>query len=313
MKSENQTVVHDFFLLAFQDIPRFKYCLFVVFLLLYLVTLVGNLLIITTVYIDVHLHNPMYFFLSHLSFSEIVFTTNMVPNMLSAVLHEGTFISISGCIAQFYVFSTSTTAECLLLTAMSYDRYLAICSPLLYSSIMSQRLCLRLAVLCWLSGFFISVISAVALSQLWFCGPYIIDHFFCDLAPILQLSCSDTFFLEMEDFVLSFPVLVFPIVFIVVTYVKIISTILQIPSNTGREKAFSTCSSHLTVVCTYFGTLISIYMAPSSENSFTINKVLSLLYTIVTPLINPFIYSLRSNDIRLSLVKLFKNLKEIGI
>ncbi|XP_063302635.1 olfactory receptor 1468-like [Pelobates fuscus] len=310
MSLENQTVIHEFILLAFSNIYTGRFLIFLFLLLIYLVTLVGNLLIIFAFYFNVHLHSPMYFFLGNFYFSEIVFTANITPNMLVIIFHGGVIISTNNCITQYYIYWVSTFAECLLLTVMSYDRYLAICSPLHYSSIMSQRHCLHLVVWSWLTSFLLPVIEGIWLSELPFCGYNIIDHFVCDLAPVLQLSCSDTSFLEMTDFILSFPVFVFPIIFIIICYIRIISTILKIPSRTGRKKAFSTCSSHLIVVCTYYGTLVFIYMTPSTDNSFTVKNVLSLVYIVVTPLINQFIYSLRSKEIRLAIVKLFSRFWE---
>ncbi|KAM9313354.1 olfactory receptor 10A7-like [Gastrophryne carolinensis] len=244
----------------------------------------------------------MYFFLGHLSISEVVFTTNIIPNMLHMVLHNGGYISLEDCVTQFFMFSSSTTAECLLLTVMSYDRFLAICRPLHYSALMTKQMCLQLAGGSWLTGIAVSLPAAVLISMLQFCGPNVIDHFFCDLAPVLQLSCSDTSILETQDLVLSFPILVFPFICIIVTYIQIIVTILKIPSSTGKQKAFSTCSSHLLVVCIYFGTLIIVYMTPSVDHS--INKSLALLYTVGTPLLNPIIYSLRNKEIMVAIKKL---------
>uniref|UniRef100_A0A8C5M3A3 Olfactory receptor n=1 Tax=Leptobrachium leishanense TaxID=445787 RepID=A0A8C5M3A3_9ANUR len=305
---ENQTTMHEFLLLAF-NIKSGRVLLFSFLLLVYLVTLIGNLLIIAATYFDVNLHSPMYYFLSNLSLSEIVFTTNIMPNLLNTTLHGERMMSQGSCIVQYYMFSSSTTAECLLLTVMSYDRYLAICNPFHYSSMMTLWICLQLVLWSWIAGFMLSIIEALLLSQMSYCGSTVIDHFFCDLVPLMQLSCSDTYAIEMTDFVLSFPILVCPIIFIIVSYAKIISTILRIPSVTGRKKAFSTCSSHLIVVCTYYGTCIFIYMTPAMEDSFTLKKVLSLLYIMVTPLINPFIYSLRNKDISMSFIKLSKRLK----
>ncbi|KAM9313355.1 olfactory receptor 11L1-like [Gastrophryne carolinensis] len=293
--------VQNFFLRTFQDLYSAK-LFFSLLLLVYLAILLGNLLIILIVHKDVHLQTPMYFFLGHLSLCEVVFTTNIIPNMLHMVLRNGAYIALRDCVTQCYVFSSSTTVECLLLTAMSYDRFLAICRPLHYSYLMTRQLCLQLTGCSWLSGILISLPAVVLISMLPFCGPNVIDHFFCDLAPILQLSCSDASFIETEVFVLSFPVLVFPVIFIIITYIQIILTILKIPSTSGKQKTFSTCSSHLIVVCTYFGTLIIVYMTPSVDRS--INKMLALLYTVGTPLLNPIIYSFRNKEIKDAIKKL---------
>ncbi|XP_072254792.1 olfactory receptor 11A1-like [Pyxicephalus adspersus] len=298
---DNQTV-QEFILLVFEITRDIRFLFFSTLLLIYLAILAGNLLVITMVHRAVNLQTPMYFLLGHLSFAEVLFTTNIVPNMLNTVLCNGGLITLEGCITQFFMFSSSTTAECLLLSIMSYDRFLAICSPLQYSSLMTQHLCLKLVCSSWLTGIVISLPAAILISKLHFCGSNVIDHFFCDLAPILQLSCSDTTFLEMEDLILSFPVLVFPLIFIVVTYIRIIFVICRIPTSSGKQKAFSTCSSHLLVVCTYYGTLIIVYMTPSVDHS--VSKLLALLYIVGTPLLNPIIYSLRSREIRDSLKKL---------
>eukprot|EP00079_Xenopus_tropicalis_P015503 XP_004913277.2 PREDICTED: olfactory receptor 10A7-like [Xenopus tropicalis] len=309
MALENQTAVQEFLLVAFQNIDKLKFLLFFSVFTVYLLALFGNILIIILVSTDPKLHSPMYFFLCHLSTSEILFITSIVPNMLYVILSKVGTISFGSCVTQYYLFSSTTSVECLLLAVMSYDRYLAICVPLHYSAIMNKRLCLYLVALCWVTGFGLSLIALAFMSHMDFCGSGIIDHFFCDLAPILNLSCSDTSFLEMEDFVLCFVFLIFPFVIIIVTYIRIILTILRIKSTTGKNKAFSTCSSHLTVVCTYYGTLIVIYMMPSTEYSSIGNKTSAILYTVVTPMLNPIIYSLRNNDIRISLRNISKRLQ----
>ncbi|XP_063302637.1 olfactory receptor 1468-like [Pelobates fuscus] len=310
MSFQNRTEVQEFLLLAFNYIHKYRFLLLYVLIFIYMVTLVGNLLIIITSYFTVYLHSPMYFFLSNFSFSEIVFSTNIIPNLLYTILHGKAIISKTSCITQYYMYSSSTSVECLLLAVMSYDRYLAICNPLHYSSIMTIKLCLHLVTSTWFTSCMLSVAEAVQLSEMFFCDSAVIDHFFCDLGPLIQLSCSDTSTIEMTDFILCFPILVFPVVFIIISYINIISSILHISSTLGRKKAFSTCSSHLIVISTYYGTCIFIYMTPLIENAVTIKKVLSLLYIVVTPLINPFIYSLRNKDIRLSIVKLCRKVKE---
>ncbi|MEE6505914.1 hypothetical protein FKM82_007380 [Ascaphus truei] len=282
MLGKNHTIVTEFLLLGFQNLHNFKILLFTVFLVTYIMTISNNLLIIALVSTSHQLHSPMYFFLAHLSLSDILLTTGFVPNMLRLIWGEGGTMSVAGCISQLHFYFCSGAAESLLLTVMSYDRYLAICHPLRYTTIMNFKLCLQLVIWSWLLGFIFTLFLILPISQLQFCGPNVIDHIFCDFAPLLKHSCSDTSFLEMEDFVLTFPVFLLPFV---------------IPSTTGRQKAFSTCSSHISVVGTYYGTLIMIYVIPSSEHSFTINKVLSLLYTVVTPFFNPLIYSLRNQEI----------------
>ncbi|XP_075434055.1 olfactory receptor 11A1-like [Ascaphus truei] len=304
MFQENQTKVTEFLLLGFQSLQPFNVALFILFLMIYIITLAANLLIIILVSNSQSLKSPMYFFLCHLSLSDMLLTTNISPNMLHVVLNGGGIIYVTGCITQFYFHGISTSAETFLLTVMSLDRYLAICNPLRYTSIMDIRLCLHLVTWIWLIAFLLMICLVFPICQLQFCGPHIIDHYFCDFDPLLELSCSDTSIVKLGDFVLAIPTILFPFVFITSTYVSISLTILRIPSTTGRQKAFSTCSSHLAVVGTFYGTIIAIYMAPSGGQSFNVNKVLSLLYTVGTPLFNPIIYSLRNQEIKLALNKI---------
>ncbi|XP_073493334.1 olfactory receptor 5G9-like [Phyllobates terribilis] len=283
---------------------------FLLFLILYSVTISGNIMIAILVSISPNLKHPMFFFLGHLSIFDIMFTTNIVPKMLCAIVNDGVTISFAGCIIQLEFFGISLVAECLLLAVMSYDRYLAICNPLRYVYIMDPNLCILLVAICWVLGFTISLVTVIMTSKQDFCGPRIIDHFFCDLVPLLKLSCSDTSSVILENILLATPLTLFPLVFITVTYIYIFITILKIPSTSGRQKAFSTCSSHLTVVGMFYGTLVSLYVVPSNGNSLNANKVLSLLYTFVTPLFNPIIYSLRNKEIRVALRRYAFNKKE---
>ncbi|XP_040197758.1 olfactory receptor 11L1-like [Rana temporaria] len=294
----NTSLSMGFILLGFQELYGLQNYLFTFFLLIYVMTICGNLLIITLVVNTKNLQTPMYFFLTLLSLSDLILSTNIVPKMLHVVVNVRTYISFVGCITQFYFFSFSECLECLLLTVMSYDRYLAICNPLNYISIMNNILCKNLIVTCWMLSISISFINALSLGLLEFCGSNIIDHFFCDYSPLIELSCSETSLVQLEVTLLSFPVLVIPFIIITFSYIHIIKIILRIPSNTGRQKAFSTCSSHLTVVSTYYVTLISMYGFPIKGQSLKISKVLSLLYTVGTPLMNPVIYSLRNKDIK---------------
>ncbi|KAM5171663.1 olfactory receptor 1468-like [Mantella aurantiaca] len=272
--------------------------LFTLVLIIYIGTICGNFLIIFLIYYSKTLHSPMYFFLSQLSVSDIMLTTDIAPNMLNILLHEQTSISFSGCITQYYVFGSIETFECYLLTVMSYDRYLAICSPLHYVSIMNQTLCVKLVVASWLLSFFMTFISTLAICQLEFCGPNVIDYLYCDINPLMELSCSDTSRVQMDNFFLGFLVLVLPFLMIVVSYTRIVLTLLKIPSFSGRLKTFSTFSSHLTVVFIFYGTLIAAYLMPKEQQSQIVSKIMPILYTIFTPFLNPFIYSLRNNDIK---------------
>ncbi|XP_072006537.1 olfactory receptor 11L1-like [Engystomops pustulosus] len=301
-KENNQTWVNEVLLLGFQNLQGFRVIVFLLLLFIYVLAICGNLLIITLVSNTKSLHTPMYFFLVQLSVSDIMLTTTIVPNMLYLVLNKEELMYFVGCFIQFYFFGVSECSECLHLTVMSYDRYLAICSPLRYSTLMQRVFCQKLVSLSWILSLCVMWLEVITISMLRFCGNNIIDHFFCDLFPLLDLSCSDTSMVQLEIVLLSIPVLVFPFVFIIISYIFIISSILKIPSITGRHKAFSTCSSHLTVVSLFYGTLFSSYVLPTRDKSVN-GKVLPLLYTVMTPLINPIIYSLRNKEMKNALDK----------
>ncbi|XP_075061712.1 olfactory receptor 6B1-like [Mixophyes fleayi] len=303
MEDVNQTTVTKFLLLGFQNQQMLNDLLFVIFLIVFILTLVGNLMIIMLVAKAQSLKCPMYFFLSHLSFSDILLSSTITPKMLHIIKSGGSFINTTDCIIQLFFYSGTTTAECLLLTVMSYDRYLAICKPLHYNSIMDIKLRLYLGVWPWVIGFMVALLLLVFVCNFKFCGPYIIDHYLCDLAPILELTCSDHSTLDIVDFMLTIPFIIFPFFFIAFTYISIFATILKISSTFGRQRTFSTCSSHLIVVSMYYGTLMNVYMIPSNLYSYNVNKIVSPLYTTGTPLLNPIIYSLRNQEIKVALCK----------
>ncbi|KAM4675896.1 olfactory receptor 5P66-like [Discoglossus pictus] len=300
----NQTQSVEFLLLGFQTLYSFKALFFIVFLLMYIAILSGNILIIILVTISAQLNIPMFFFVKHLAIGDVLLTTNIIPNMLHIILREKETLSILSCISQLYFFGISGFAQCFLLAVMSYDRYLAICNPLRYSSIMNAKTCLQLASGCWLLVFILISSETVLLFQLQFCGLNYINHFFCDFGPLVELSYSDTSTLLLLDFVISIFMFFVPFIFIIMTYIYIFITILKITSTIGKKKAFSTCSTHLAIVSTYYGTLMTVYMGPSDENSLSENKFRSLMYIVVTPLMNPIIYSLRNLEIRGVLKKL---------
>ncbi|KAM9312342.1 olfactory receptor 10A7-like [Gastrophryne carolinensis] len=293
-----QRNVSTIIFLGFHNLERFNLLLFIFVLLIYCVTICGNLLIITLVSYSKTLHTPMYFFLTQLSVADVMLSTDIAPNMLKIFLQEKTAISFPGCVTQFYFFGLSEASECLLLMMMSYDRYLAICSPLHYASMMNQALCAKLILTCWLAGCCVASISTHGVCQLQFCGPNVIDHFFCDFTPLAELSCADATLILMEATLLSFPVVVIPFVVIAGSYTKIVRSILKISSSSGRMKSFSTCSSHLTVVSIFYGTLTATYMLPNKKQSQMISRALAMLYTVFTPFFNPIIYSLRNKDIK---------------
>ncbi|KAM9312221.1 olfactory receptor 1E5-like [Gastrophryne carolinensis] len=265
--------------------------------MIYCVTVCGNLLTIILVSYSKTLHTPMYIFLTQLSIADIVLTCDIVPNILK-LLNQCISISFSCCLTQYAFFAFTEAAEIFLLMVMSYDRYLAICFPLHYTSIMTHVLCTQLITSSWILGCCVALILTLGICQLQFCGPNTIDHFFCDLGPLMELSCSDTSSMQMQDIVLCILGVVVPFLVIVVSYLRIVSVILKISSSSGRQKAFSTCSSHLTVVSMFYGTLIVIYMLPSKGQLEMVRKVLAMVYTVFTPFLNPLIYSLKNKDLK---------------
>ncbi|KAM3926737.1 olfactory receptor 10A7-like [Leptodactylus fuscus] len=246
----------------------------------------------------------MYYFITQLSLCDLLLTTDIVPVLIHTVLYGGSVISFIVCIIQFFFFVLLEFSECLLLSVMSYDRYVAICNPLHYHSIMTHTFCVISGIIIWLMGFIVGLIDVISLYSFHFCGPHVIDHYYCDFEPILQLSCSNTSMIHKFSVILGFFFVAIPFIIIVMSYVYIVITILKIPSNIGRHKAFSTCSSHLTVVSIFYGTLIIIYMFPKGGESPILSKVLSMMYTVVTPLLNPIIYTLRNKDFKEALYKL---------
>ncbi|XP_077169525.1 olfactory receptor 6B1-like [Paroedura picta] len=303
----NQSVVSEFILLGFGDISDFQILLFFAFLVIYIVTMAGNLLIVALVAADRHLHTPMYFFLGNLSCLETCYISTIWPRMLDSLVTGHKSMWVTSCFAQLYFFGGLATAECYLLAAMSYDRYLAICQPLRYATLMDVRSCLQLASGSWIIGFMVNSVTIYFMSQLIFCGPNIIDHFFCDFSPLLQLSCSNTLNIQLLIFILSALFGLFPFLLTLISYSCIIETILRIPSSVGRKKAFSTCSSHLIVVTLFYGTIVIVYVVPKSNTLRELNKVSSVFYTILTPLVNPFVYSLRNKDIKQALKKILQH------
>ncbi|XP_073402816.1 olfactory receptor 6P1-like [Dendrobates tinctorius] len=245
----------------------------------------------------------MNFFLGQLSLCDLLISTNIAPNSMHGILQNGSHISFWGCVLQLFFFGASAVTECSLLTVMSYDRYLAICNPLHYTAIMNFPLTYYLALWSWAAGCFCSSIAEISLLQLNFCNKNIIDHFFCDLAPLIELSCSDLRVVKMEVSIVTIIFCLFQLSLIILSYICILRSILQISSTTGRQKAFSTCSAHLTVVSVYYGTLIVLYTSPGNYY-INLNKTLSFLNTVVTPLFNPIIYSLRNTEIRRAIAKL---------
>nr|XP_012788879.1 unnamed protein product [Sorex araneus] len=296
----NASSIAYVFLLGFGDLAEAGVGLFALFLGLYVVTLLGNLVLMLAVRASPRLHTPMYTFLCHLSCVDVAYTSSIVPLLLRELLAGGAAVSWAACVAQLYVVGALLTAECFLLAAMSYDRYLAICRPLRYPVLMDSRACARLALGAWAGGFLFLGAMLAPLAALTFCGPHLINHFFCDYFPVVRLSCSDTAALEkaaLASSVLSLS----PFCWTLLSYGCILASILRISSSAGRQRAFSTCSSHLIVVSVFYGTLMAVYMTPPSETTLSLNKVFSLLYTVLTPLLNPLVYSLRNRDVQAAL------------
>ncbi|XP_025307524.1 olfactory receptor 1440-like [Canis lupus dingo] len=294
----NSTAVMKFILLGFSEFPKLTIVLFTIFLGIYLMTVSWNLGLITLIRVDSHLHIPMYFFLSNLSFLDICYVSTIAPKMLSDFFKKEKSISFLGCTTQYFFFSSLGLTECCLLAAMGYDRYAAICNPLLYTAIMSPTLCVQMVAGSCITGFLGSFIQPCALLQLHFCGPNVINHFFCDLPQLLILSCSDTFFFQIMTSVLTVIFGLTSVLVIMISYGYIVATILKITSAEGRSKAFNTCASHLTAVTLFFGSGIFVYMYPNSDDSLSQNKLASVLYTIIIPMLNPLIYSLRNKEIK---------------
>ncbi|XP_007438250.1 olfactory receptor 6F1-like [Python bivittatus] len=296
--AENETIVTEFTLHGFSGPCYLKVFLFIIFLIMYTLTVLGNVAIIILVITNQRLHTPMYFFLCNFSFLEIWYTTASAPKALATILGRSRTISFIGCILQMYFVFALGCTEYFLLSVMAYDRYLAICYPLHYTTIMNFHLSSKLAAGCWLSGFIIISIPAFLISRLTFCGPSVINHFYCNIDSWIVLACSSTFDVEMAAFVISIFVIVGPCVITLLSYVYIISTILHIPSAKGQQKAFSTCSSHLAVVIIWYGSTIFLFVKPSKRTSLEMTKIVNILSTIVTPFLNPFIYTFRNKEVK---------------
>uniref|UniRef100_A0A452T296 Olfactory receptor n=1 Tax=Ursus maritimus TaxID=29073 RepID=A0A452T296_URSMA len=281
---------------------QYRLLLFVVFLVLYLLTLASNALILTVIRLNRQLHTPMYFFLSVLSVSETCYTVAIIPRMLSSLLSPQQAISIPGCATQLFFYLVFGISNCFLLTAMGYDRYVAICNPLRYSVIMGKRTCIRLASGSWSIGLSTAITQVSSVFSLPFCDSNVISHFFCDIRPLMKLACADTTIKELVTLLISLCVLVLPMVLVFISYVLIVSTILKMASADGRKKAFATCASHLTVVVVHYGCTSFIYLKPKSQNSLQ-DRLISVTYTVITPLLSPVVYRLRNKEVKEALLR----------
>ncbi|XP_077003576.1 olfactory receptor 7A10-like [Tamandua tetradactyla] len=298
MELKNETRVSEFILLGLSEDTEVQSLLFALFLMMYLATLIGNLLIILATILDAHLHTPMYFFLANLSFTDICFTSTTVPKMLVNICTETKTISYRNCLTQLYFFMVFGQLDNLLLTVMAYDRYVAICYPLHYMVIMNPRFCGFLLLASWLFSVLDSLLQCLMVLQLTFCIELEVPHFFCELTQVIQLACSDTFLNDLLKYFATGILAVIPLTGILFSYSKIVCSILRISSRGGKYKAFSTCGSHLSVVTLFYGTALGVYLSSAAVQNARTSAIVSVMYTVVTPMLNPFIYSLRNKDIK---------------
>ncbi|XP_008830420.1 olfactory receptor 5AN1-like [Nannospalax galili] len=302
----NITKITEFILLGFSDFPRIKALLFIIFLLIYITALTWNLCLILLIRMDSHLHIPMYFFLSNLSFIDLCFISSTVPNVLFHLFKGKKTISFVGCLAQYFFCSALGLSESYLMTVMAYDRYAAICKPLLYSSIMSPTLCVQMVMGSYVAGLTGSLSQLCALLQLHFCGPNIIRHFFCDIPQLLLLSCTDTFFVQILIIILAMLCGLMNALVVMISYVYVAMSIMRITSTKGRFKAFNTCASHLTAVSLFYTSCLFVYFSSSSGDSSSFDRFASLFYLVIIPMLNPLIYSLRNKEIKDAIKRLQK-------
>ncbi|KAM6214272.1 olfactory receptor 6C74-like [Rhynchocyon petersi] len=300
----NHTRVTVFILAGLTDDPRWKVVLFVFLLLTYLLSITGNLIIITLTLLDTHLKTPMYFFLRNFSFLEISYTSTCIPKLLVTMATGDKTISYNCCVTQVFFAFLLGASEFYLLAAMSYDRYVAICKPLHYTTIMNSKICIQLVLSCWVAGFFTIFVPLLLGLNLDFCASNVVDHFYCDTTPLLQIACSDTHVLETLAFISASMTLLVTIIMVLVSYTYIVLTILKIPSTSQRKKAFSTCSSHIIVISLSYGSCIFMYVKPSVKQRVSFYKGIAVLNTSIAPLLNPFIYSLRNQQVKKAFINM---------
>uniref|UniRef100_A0A4X1UBZ0 Olfactory receptor n=1 Tax=Sus scrofa TaxID=9823 RepID=A0A4X1UBZ0_PIG len=306
MGQRNSTSLHDFILLGFSDHPKLEMALSGVVATFYLITLFGNTAIILASLLDSHLHTPMYFFLRNLSFLDLCFTTSIVPQMLVNLWGPHKTISYGGCVIQLYVYMWLGSIECLLLAVMSYDRFTAICKPLHYLVIMNPHLCLKMIIMVWSISLACSIVLCTLTLNLPRCGNNLLDHFLCELPAMLKIACIDTTAVELSVFALGIAIVLTPLILILISYGYIAKAVLRMKSTAGQRKAINTCGSHLTVVSIFYGAIIYMYLQPGNNASRGQGKFLTLFYTIITPSLNPLIYTLRNKDMKEALKKLMR-------
>ncbi|XP_053418077.1 olfactory receptor 1044 [Nycticebus coucang] len=307
MAQINCTQVAEFILVGLTDRQKLKTPLFVIFLSIYLFTAVGNLGLILVIRADAKLNTPMYFFLSNLAAVDFCYSSVITPKMLGNFLHKQNSISFNACAAQLGCFLAFMTAECLLLASMAYDRYVAICNPLLYMVAMSRAICIQLVAVPYSYSFLVALFHAILTFRLCYCGSNVINHFYCDDMPLLRLTCSDTHSKQLWIFACAGIMFISSLLIVFVSYMFIISAILRMRSAEGRRKAFSTCGSHMLAVTIFYGTLIFMYLQPSSNHSLDTDKMASVFYTVIIPMLNPLIYSLRNKEVKEALKKVIIN------
>nr|XP_042138044.1 olfactory receptor 8B3-like isoform X1 [Peromyscus maniculatus bairdii] len=303
MGPENSSSVTEFILVGLTEEPNLQCPLFIVFLVMYMITVLGNLGLIILIGLNSHLHTPMYFFLFNLSFVDLCYSSVFSPKMLMSFISEKNIISYRGCMTQLFFFSFFCISECYVLTSMAYDRYVAICNPLLYNTVMSPKLCLILMFGSYMMAFSGALAHTGCMLRLTFCDANTINHYLCDILPLLQLSCTSTYINELEVFVVVGINIIVPSITIFISYGFILSSIFHIRSTEGRFKAFNTCSSHIIAVSLFFGSGAFMYLKPSSAMSMDEGKISSVFYTNTVPLLNPLIYSLRNKDVKVALIK----------
>nr|XP_020760164.1 olfactory receptor 8K3-like [Odocoileus virginianus texanus] len=311
MEEHNRTVLSEFILMGITDRPELQAPLFGLFLIIYVTSVVGNLGMVILTKVDSRLQTPMYFFLRHLALTDLGYSTAVGPKMLVNFIMDQNKISYYLCATQMGFFIMFIINELFILATMSYDRYVAICNPLLYTVIMSQRVCEVLVAVPYVYSTFVSLLITIKLFNSFFCGYNIINHFYCDNFPLLSLLCSNTYEIELMIMIFSAFNLIFTLAIVLGSYLLILSAILRMKSAEGRRKAFSTCGSHLTVVTMFYGTLTFMYVKPKSSHSFDTDKMTSIFYTLVIPMLNPLIYSLRNKDVKHALQKMWRKLCSI--
>ncbi|XP_049713829.1 olfactory receptor 5K1-like [Elephas maximus indicus] len=313
MTQDNRSLTTEFILIGFTDHPDLKALLFVVFFAIYLITMVGNLGLVALIFMERRLHTPMYIFLGNLALMDSCCSCAITPKMLENFFSKDRMISLYECMVQFYFLCFAETADCFLLAAMAYDRYVAICRPLQYHTMMSKKLCIQMIIGAYAAGFLHSIIQVVLLLRLTFCGSHQINHFFCDVLPLYRLSCLDPYINELMILIFSGSVQIFSITTVLISYLCILFTIFKMKSKEGRGKALSTCASHFLSVSIFYGSLLFMYIRPNSFKEEDKDIPVAIFYTLVIPLLNPFIYSLRNKEVINVMKRIMKKRKSHNI